>query len=139
MSAPDTRQYIGIKLVEAWPDTRKDANAEVVFGYGVRYPDGYESFCPTQQFEAANQPVGAMGFEAALALMKMGRSVGRRLWLDDGGVRLDRVQMATIDAGDASMTVFVRVTHTCDGREPVMFQWKPAWDDLFATDWMLVE
>jgi hypothetical protein len=42
------KSYIGIKLIEAYP-CQKDQ----VDGYNVKYPGGYESWSPKEQFEMA--------------------------------------------------------------------------------------
>lgn len=68
------KQYIGTKLIEAEPAYRAsdgdgssvivDTPDEVPFclpniekGYRVRYPDGYESWCPADTFEKAYLPL----------------------------------------------------------------------------------
>ena len=62
-------KYIGIKLVEAEPMTRGAYNEYRGWtipenenpddeGYLVKYSDGYESWCPKNQFEEFNTPVG---------------------------------------------------------------------------------
>lgn len=68
-----TQHYVGTKIVKAWPQDRaKLVNAhpigavpsdaalqsETVAGYAVMYEDGYTSWCPKEQFEAANVPLG---------------------------------------------------------------------------------
>lgn len=64
------KKYIGCKLIEAEPAYRvngeilpsieleTDADAEVVEGYKVVYPDGYVSFSPKDVFEKAYMQVG---------------------------------------------------------------------------------
>jgi len=60
------KKYIGIKIVEAKEMTRGDYNKYRGWdipenedptdkGYLVKYPDGYESWCPRKQFEEANR------------------------------------------------------------------------------------
>ena len=62
-------KYIGIKLVEAEPMTRGAYNEYRGWtipenenpddeGYLVKYSDGYEAWCPKNQFEESNTPVG---------------------------------------------------------------------------------
>ena len=62
-------KYIGIKLVEAEPMTRGAYNEYRGWtipenenpddgGYLVKYSGGYESWCPKNQFEESNTPVG---------------------------------------------------------------------------------
>jgi hypothetical protein len=45
--------YIGIKIIEAWPETKENRK-----GYGVKYPDGYISWSPKDAFESAYYPMG---------------------------------------------------------------------------------
>ena len=42
-------QYVGVKIVEAWDEVGPDGEQ----GYGVKYPDGYKSWCPKDVFESA--------------------------------------------------------------------------------------
>jgi hypothetical protein len=48
-----SRHYIGVKIVEAWPQSK--AGEE---GYAVRYPDGYTSWSPKETFEFSYFPMG---------------------------------------------------------------------------------
>ena len=52
------QKYIGVKIVEAWPQTGppKDASPSAP-GYAVRYSDGYVSWSPKDVFEAAYFPM----------------------------------------------------------------------------------
>ncbi|MFA5381925.1 MAG: Gp49 family protein [Candidatus Micrarchaeia archaeon] len=63
-------KYIGVKLVEAFPQTRDEfaaskgnemSSAPNEDGYRVKYADGYESWCPKEQFEKANLLIGEDG------------------------------------------------------------------------------
>tara|TARA_R110000868_G_C10972674_1_gene770763 strand:+ start:29243 stop:29593 length:351 start_codon:yes stop_codon:yes gene_type:complete len=51
-----TQHYVGTKIVMAWAQD-KDGQA----GYTVKYSDGYTSWCPKEQFEAANVALGHIG------------------------------------------------------------------------------
>lgn len=57
------KKYIGTKLVEAEPKLRKAPSEHVLIdrgfeeGYKVRYPDGYESWSPKDNFERAYLPI----------------------------------------------------------------------------------
>lgn len=51
-----TLKYIGIKLVEAWPQAVGHVGSQQE-GYAVKYPDGYMSWSPKATFEAAYIPV----------------------------------------------------------------------------------
>lgn len=46
-------QYVSTKIVSAWPEARQDQP-----GYGVQYADGYKSWSPKAQFEAASIALG---------------------------------------------------------------------------------
>lgn len=48
-----TKEYIGIKQVTAWPETRDGKE-----GYAVKYADGYTSWSPKDVFEAAYIDIG---------------------------------------------------------------------------------
>lgn len=48
-----TQQYVSTKIVTAWPQARQD-----VPGYAVKYEDGYISWSPAPQFEAASVALG---------------------------------------------------------------------------------
>lgn len=56
-----TRTYITTKIVAAWeaPSEKGDP------GYSVSYPDGYQSWCPKDEFERTSRPMS--GAEQALA------------------------------------------------------------------------
>lgn len=48
-----TQQYVSTKIVTAWPQERQDQP-----GYAVKYEDGYISWSPAPQFEAASVALG---------------------------------------------------------------------------------
>lgn len=48
-----TKQYIGTKIVTAWPEV-KDGKP----GYAVKYSDGYTSWSPKEVFESAYVDIG---------------------------------------------------------------------------------
>ena len=43
-----TKDYIGTKIITAWPDTKDGKD-----GYAVKYEDGYTSWSPKDTFEKA--------------------------------------------------------------------------------------
>ena len=51
-----TQHYVGTKIVEAWKQ-EKDGQP----GYAVKYSDGYVSWSPQAQFEAAYLAIGHIG------------------------------------------------------------------------------
>lgn len=48
-----TQQYVGTKIVTAWPQVKDDKE-----GYAVKYADGYISWSPKEVFEEAYLPIG---------------------------------------------------------------------------------
>ena len=87
--------YIRMHQVEAEPMTRGDYNKfrgwtipanenPADAGYKVTYPDGYVSWCPKAQFEAAGRPCDGMTFGMAIEAMKRGKKVARRGWNGKG-------------------------------------------------------
>ena len=87
------KKYIGVKIVEAEPMNKyeffishkgeecKEDNEE---GYMVKYPDGYESWCPKKQFEEANKSCDGMTFGHAIEALKKGLMVARKGWNGKG-------------------------------------------------------
>lgn len=92
---PEYKQYIRCHIVKATPMTRGNSNAlrgketpqwenPAEEGYHVVYPDGYESWCPKAQFEAAGRPIDGMTFGMAIEAMKFGAKVARKGWNGKG-------------------------------------------------------
>jgi hypothetical protein len=55
-----TQQYIGFKVVTAWPEMRADIRemgSDPKPGYAVKYEDGYTSWSPKDVFERAYVPI----------------------------------------------------------------------------------
>lgn len=56
-----TKNYVGTKIVTAWPQTRSTADGLSVIeedGYAVKYEDGYVSWSPKAVFESAYLEIG---------------------------------------------------------------------------------
>lgn len=92
---PEYKKYIRCHIVKATPMTRGEYNKHrgwiapanenaAAEGYHVVYPDGYESWCPKAQFEAAGRPIEGMTFGMAIEAMKQGMKVARRGWNGKG-------------------------------------------------------
>lgn len=69
-----THEYIGTKIVTAWP-AEKDGQP----GYGVKYADGYTSWSPKAAFEAAYVDIGHVAHLPA----HQQRVIGERAELKD--------------------------------------------------------
>ena len=62
-----TKDYYGTKRVTAWKQEREGKP-----GYAVKYRDGYISWSPAAEFEAAYQPLTALSFGHAIEAAKAG-------------------------------------------------------------------
>lgn len=51
-----TQEYVSTKIVTAWEQARQDEP-----GYAVKYADGYISWSPKAQFDAASVALGQIG------------------------------------------------------------------------------
>lgn len=84
-----TQQYIGSKIVTAWPSTKpgggtKENPEPDKAGYAVKYADGYTSWSPADVFEAAYLPLGEIGHKPA----HQQRVIGERAQVNDRLVKL---------------------------------------------------
>lgn len=80
-----TQQYIGRKIVTAWPSKVGVAEGAAE-GYGVKYADGYTSFSPKDAFEQAYIELGHIEHLPAWHQ----RLIGERALLDADVQALDR-------------------------------------------------
>lgn len=85
------QKYIGVEIVDAEPTLcqKNDYKSKIGdLGYKVRYKDGYESWCPKEQFEDANRLISGMTsgmtFGMAIEVMKKGYKVTRNGWNGKG-------------------------------------------------------
>ena len=129
------QQFVGQKMVVAWPENRIDAIGEV--GYGVEYECGYHMWNPKEEFEAANKPLDKLDFAGALFMLKRGNRLarsgwnGRGMWIvlvgEDSWVGLDSIGSITRLPFIAMKTVDEKVV-----------PWLASQTDLLAEDWMVV-
>lgn len=150
------KKYIGTKEVLAQP-----MSAEVFYtlkgggwaypgktnpkdeGYHVRYSDGYESWCPKEQFESAYRCFDdEMNFGHAIELMKNGYKVARKGW----NGKNQYIELATnISYVNAAKEV-VNSEHDAIGNKAIAFVgtsgiqmgWLASQADMLATDWRVV-
>ena len=160
---PEYKQYIRCHIVKATPMTRgcynnyrgwempANENPDDV-GYHIIYPDGYESWCPKAQFEAAGRPVDGMTFGQAIEAMKRGKRVARKGWNGKGmyiwvmpGSTIrncpniaDPHLQAISDAngGTVTFTGSIRMK-TATGE--VLTGWLASQTDMLSEDWCIVE
>ena len=158
-------KYIRNHMVEAKPMTRGDYNAHRGWavsanenpaddGYFVQYPDGYVSWCPKAQFEAAGRPVDGMTFGMAIEAMKRGKKVARKGWngkgmwlcvpLCNGPKEVPahslwgkpNAEYAERNGGTAKILPYVTMK-AADGS--IVMGWLASQTDMLAEDWTVVE
>ena len=156
-------KYIRMHQVEAEPMTRGYYNKfrgwtipanenPADEGYKVTYPDGYVSWCPKEQFEAAGRPCDGMTFGQVIEAMKRGKRVARKGWNGKGmyiwvmpGSTIkncpniaDPHLQAISDAngGTVTFTGSIRMK-TATGE--VLTGWLASQTDMLAEDWEVVE
>ena len=157
------RKYIRCHMVNACPLTRGDYNKlrgwEIPAnenpadeGYFVVYQDGYESWCPKAQFEAAGRPVDGMTFGQAIEAMKQGKKVARRgwngkgmyIWVMPGSTirsyanSADPHLQAIIDANDGTVT-FTGSIRMKTATGEVLTGWLASQTDMLCEAWVVVE
>lgn len=158
-------KYIRMHQVEAEPMTRGDYNKKRGWeipanenpadeGYLVTYPDGYISWCPKAQFEAAGRPCDGMTFGMAIEAMKKGKRVARKGW-NGKGMWLSipftngpadipyynifgkhNGEYAHQNGGTAKVTPFITMK-AADGS--IVMGWLASQTDMLAEDWLVVE
>ena len=158
-------KYIRMHQVEAEPMTRGGYNKfrgwEIPSnenpadeGYKVTYPDGYVSWCPKAQFEAAGRPCDGMTFGMAIEAMKRGCKVtrigwnGKGMWLCvplcDGPKEIPatgvwgkpNAEYAKQNGGTVKVMPYVTMK-TADGS--IVMGWLASQTDMLAEDWEIVE
>ena len=161
----DMMKYIRCHVVEAKPMTRGEYNTyrgketpqwenPAEEGYHVVYPDGYESWCPKSQFEAAGRPIDGMTFGMAIEAMKQGKKVARRGWngkgmwlcipLCDGPKEIPatgiwgkpNAEYAEQNGGKVTVVPYITMK-AADGT--IVMGWLASQTDMLADDWCIVE
>lgn len=154
-------RYIRMHQVEAEPMTRGDYNKfrgweipanenQADDGYKVTYPDGYVSWCPKAQFEAAGRPCDGMTFGEAVEAMKRGAKVSRRgwngkgmyIWVMPGSTvrgcnQITDPHLAAIDKAEGEIRFLGSIRmRTATGY--VLTGWLASQIDMLAEDWEVV-
>lgn len=120
-------------------------------GYKVTYPDGYVSWCPKAQFEAAARPCDGMTFGMAVEAMKRGAKVARRgwngkgmyIWVMPGSTvsgcnQITDPHLAEIDKAEGEIRFLGSIRmRTATG--DVLTGWLASQTDMLAEDWEIVE
>ena len=123
-------------------------------GYLVKYPDGYVSWCPKTQFEAAGRPVDGMTFGMAIEAMKQGKKVARAGWngkgmwlcipLVEGPKEIPstgiwgkpNADYAEQNGGTVKVMPYITMK-AADGS--IVMGWLASQTDMLADDWVIVE
>ena len=157
------QKYIRCHIVEAEPMTRGEhlkskglalipgSGSESDEGYFVQYPDGYKSWCPKAQFEAAGRPIDGMTFGQAIdACRHFGKKIQRANRNGEGQfVRYEEV-LASEDGklhdnpqdapGMAASGCFVfHFVNRKTGATGIQVGWLASQADMAACDWRFVE
>lgn len=130
-------QYIGVKIIGATPMTAQRAGVQLGRpidtrnadaegnGYLVAYEDGYTSWSPKAQFEAAYRKADGMTFGLAIEAMKKGFKVTRKIW--GGFWQLEEIH---------GMVAPVIIAHLKTGGKCPATAYQ---EDMLADDWRIVE
>lgn len=155
------KQYIGTKMVKAAPALRlmdgKGNNRiellssnpmplpgdSVEEGYKVVYEDGYESWSPTDVFEAAYRETTGMPFGLAIEAAKKGKKIARAGW----NGKNQYVELASSISYVHADCSIVNVLHNNIGNKALAFVgtsgvqmgWLASQADMLADDWMILE
>ncbi len=153
------KQYIGTKMVQAWPCCRvtcKDGRHEyaelgdmvtpggkIEEGYRVCYEDGYLSWSPKEVFEAAYRPTDGMNFGLAIEAAKRGQKIARAGW----NGKKQYVELASCISYKNGAGEAVNVDHCNIGNKAMAFVgtsgvqmgWLASQADILADDWHIVE
>ena len=159
------KKYIAVKIVEAETMTidiaierfgRAFEGPAGSRGYLVRYSDGYESWCPEQQFDEANRPCDAMTFGLAIEAAKKGLKIARGGWNGKNMfvVYMSPMYLPPFSDQSTNHKVNDRTAKWIGEDTPLdtlgyfaMFtadkKWLPGWlasqSDMLAEDWEIVE
>jgi hypothetical protein len=139
---------------EKWPNAKR-ANMECRpedEGYIVHYPDGYVSWCPKAQFEAAGRPCDGMTFGMAIEAMKNGKKVARRgwngkgmyVWVMPGSTitncpNITDPHLKAISDANGGTVVFVGSVRMKTATGEVLTGWLASQTDMLSEDWVVVE
>ena len=160
-------QYIGTKLINAFPMTRKAYNDFRGWslpenknggdeGYLVEYLDGgkpntemyagYVSWSPKEQFEKAYRKSSGMPFGLAVEAMKMGKKVARQGW-NGSGMFAYLVQGSQFTVNRAPLLGIYPEGTEINYRPHIDLRmadgsiatWAPSGSDALADDWYIVD
>ena len=157
-----SKQYIGSKIVKAWPAWRCTfLGSKVMYvctdevipsgcvaeeGYRVEYEDGYLSWSSREVFEAAYRETNGMSFGLAIEAAKNGKRIARAGWngknqyvflADDVNFNTDADISEFVGAADGVTVTPMLVIRTSKG--DLQPGWLATQSDILADDWYIVE
>lgn len=149
-------QYIGTKIVMAEPYMAytKTEDGQTVRkpsgdGYKVKYPDGYESFCPKEAFEEAYRRTNGMPFGLAIEAAKKGKRISRTGWNGKGMfVVYQKGYPQGIPCNEQTAKAWGMEQGELFRCEPYLqikmvngshAMWVPSINDVLAEDWLIIE
>lgn len=156
--------YVGLKQIDAMVMTLGDYNLHrgwtipvdedpAAPGYIVKYPDGYISWSPKEQFQLAYMTNGSFSYSAALYMLKCGHKLaragwnGKNMWItmtpskildmavDDiwtGNVK----DMAIANGGQVEILPYLSMK-TADNK--LQIGWLASQSDMLSDDWCTVD
>ncbi|MBU7006312.1 DUF2829 domain-containing protein [Phosphitispora fastidiosa] len=144
------KKHIGTKIIMAKRMTAEEASRtlqrpidtsnadEQGNGYLVRYPDGYISWSPKAQFEAAYRKADRLTFGLAIEALKKGCKLARKGW---NGKNM-WILMQSPDEHSKMTLPYLYIEYPVGhpaypngSRVP----WFPSQTDMLMEDWMVVE
>ena len=154
------KQYIGTKIVKAWPayrctflggktmyicmDEIIPSGGKAEEGYRVQYADGYLSWSPKDVFEEAYRETTGMSFGLAIEAMKKGLRVARAGWngkdmyvfLADVEEIVTPADLSEFDDKDVYVSDLLVLRTAQKTLQP---GWLATQSDILADDWYIVE
>lgn len=148
-------KYLGIKLVDAKRMSKESFESykngklpsiteNQTSGYMVKYPNGYESWCPKEAFEEANRSIKNMTFGHAIEALKKGYKIARKGW--NGAnmyayyVEANKYRANTSIAKDEfGEYVPYRAYIALKTAQNDVATWSPSTSDALAEDWVIIE
>lgn len=135
--------YLGTKQLEAACMNLGEYNAQrgwaipenedpATEGYIVQYPDGYISWSPKAQFEAAYRELDNLTFGLAIEALKMGMSVARAGW-NGKGLSVSYIENDMMVEGQYLNPFFLLTGPDGKGNT-----WVASISDTLAEDWAIV-
>ena len=126
-----TKQYIGTKIITAYPLVKDDQD-----GYAVIYADGYTSWSPKAVFEEAYRLCDAMTFGLAIEALRRGLSVARSGWNGKGMW----LSMQVPDEHSKMSLPYLYLNYPTDAINTpgARVPWQASQTDVLAEDWEIV-